>query len=264
MKPLAPDPRRPALERPSPPRTGPAPRPRRRKPASNPPTRCNPARARRTPLAHRLCAERRLPGVPAHAGCLGTGTAAAGLAEHRRDSRRPGRQADLELHRGARARIRSASCATHGGSPATSMPARGPRCGRRSGIDLTRKGDVDLMTQWAPGPDRTWRPSARQCPPWWVRPATRSAPALSPARPTAGATTCTRRVEPERYEQQIRLFNSIVPFRTLGVVYEDTAEGVACRAGRVQRVAGERGFRVIPCQARTSGIGGRQLNVLTC
>ena len=132
---------------------------------------------------------------------------------------------------------------------------------------LTRKGDVDLMIAMG-----TWagQDMAAIGPP--VPTVVGSASDPVGAGIVASATDSGRdnlhaRVEPERYEQQIRLFNSIVPFRTLGVVYEDTAEGRGYAAlDALQRVAGERGFRVIPCQARTSGIGApqAQLNVLTC
>ena len=43
----------------------------------------------------------------------------------------------------------------------------------------------------------------------------------------SGRDNLHARVEPERYEQQIRLFNSIVPFRTLGVVTRTPPRGVA-------------------------------------
>ena len=120
---------------------------------------------------------------------------------------------------------------------------------------LTRKGDVDLMIAMG-----TWagQDMAAIGPP--VPTVVGSASDPVGAGIVASATDSGRdnlhaRVEPERYEQQIRLFNSIVPFRTLGVVTRTPPRGVATPRWTLQRVAGERGFRVIPCQARTSGIG---------
>ncbi len=58
------------------------------------------------------------------------------------------------------------------------------------------------------------------------------------------------KVEPERYQRQLRLFNDIVPFGRLGVVYEDSAEGRTFGGvGAVEEVARERGFEVVACHA---------------
>ncbi|MBP6705874.1 MAG: hypothetical protein KA134_01165 [Achromobacter sp.] len=132
---------------------------------------------------------------------------------------------------------------------------------------LTRQGDVDLMIAMG-----TWagQDMAAIGPPVPTVVGSASDPVgagIVASAADSGRENLHARVEPERYEQQIRLFNSIVPFRTLGVVYEDTAEGRGYAAlDALRRVAGERGFRVVPCQARTSGVGApqAQLNVLTC
>lgn len=63
------------------------------------------------------------------------------------------------------------------------------------------------------------------------------------------------KVEPERYQRQLRLFHDIVPFSRLGMVYEDTKEGRSF-AGleAVREVALERGFEVVECHAPFSDI----------
>ncbi|CUR74191.1 hypothetical protein HMPREF0005_03217 [Achromobacter xylosoxidans C54] len=132
---------------------------------------------------------------------------------------------------------------------------------------LTRTADVDLMIAMG-----TWagQDMAAIGPPVPTVVGSASDPVsagIVASAADSGRENLHARVEPERYEQQIRLFNSIVPFKTLGVVYEDTAEGRGYAAlDALQRVASERGFRLVHCQTRTSGIDAQQaqLNVLTC
>jgi ABC-type uncharacterized transport system substrate-binding protein len=56
------------------------------------------------------------------------------------------------------------------------------------------------------------------------------------------------RVDPDRYKRQVRLFNDIVGFHRLGIVYEDTVAGRSYAAvDDVEQVAKERGFTIVPC-----------------
>lgn len=83
----------------------------------------------------------------------------------------------------------------------------------------------------------------------------------------SGRENLHARVQPEKYEQQLRLFHDIVPFKTIGVVYEDSVEGRGYAAlGALDRVATERGFRVVPCLAHTTDVSSAfaQLSVFTC
>lgn len=64
------------------------------------------------------------------------------------------------------------------------------------------------------------------------------------------------RVDPTRYERQIRLFHEIIGFTRLGIVYEtDTVDG-RTYAGieAVQRVASERHFQIEVCHAPFSNV----------
>ncbi len=71
----------------------------------------------------------------------------------------------------------------------------------------------------------------------------------------SGQDNLHAKVEPERYERQIRLFHDIVGFKRLGVVYEDSPEGRTFAAmDAVERVAKERGFQVVACNAPFSNI----------
>lgn len=58
------------------------------------------------------------------------------------------------------------------------------------------------------------------------------------------------RVDPTRYERQIRIFHDIVGFTRLGVVYTDTVDGRAFAAlADIRKVAKEKNFEIVPCQA---------------
>lgn len=60
------------------------------------------------------------------------------------------------------------------------------------------------------------------------------------------------RVDPFRYERQIRVFHDIIGFRSLGVAYEDTPDGRSHAAmDVVRKVAEERGFEIVECHTRS-------------
>lgn len=67
------------------------------------------------------------------------------------------------------------------------------------------------------------------------------------------------KVEPERYERQIRLFHDIVPFQKLGLVYEDSPEGRTFAAyDAVKGVAQDRGFEIVECHAPFSNVSQQE------
>lgn len=71
----------------------------------------------------------------------------------------------------------------------------------------------------------------------------------------SGRDNLHARVEPERYQRQLRLFREIVPFNTLGLVYEDSEAGRSYAAlSAVQQVGAELGFDVVHCHAQSSNI----------
>ncbi|MCB1743901.1 MAG: ABC transporter substrate-binding protein [Gammaproteobacteria bacterium] len=60
------------------------------------------------------------------------------------------------------------------------------------------------------------------------------------------------RVDPNRYERQVRLFHDIIGFKKLGVAFEDTPDGRAYAAmDMVEAVAKEKGFEVVSCHTRS-------------
>jgi ABC-type uncharacterized transport system substrate-binding protein len=70
----------------------------------------------------------------------------------------------------------------------------------------------------------------------------------------SGLDHVTARVDPKRYLRQIRMFHRITRFKTLGVAYEDTEEGLLYSAmAEVNQVAKERGFKVNTCKVVPPG-----------
>src|SRR5690606_7373235 len=63
------------------------------------------------------------------------------------------------------------------------------------------------------------------------------------------------RIEPERYQRQLRLFHEIVGFESMGIVYENSEEGRSYAAlAAAEQVAKEQGFRLEHCHAPSTGI----------
>jgi len=74
-------------------------------------------------------------------------------------------------------------------------------------------------------------------------------------------------VEPERYERQLRVFHEVVPFKRLGIVFENTPEGKTYSAlSAARQVARERGFALVTCHAPWNNVALSQAtqNVLDC
>ncbi|WP_163340343.1 ABC transporter substrate binding protein [Desulfopila sp. IMCC35008] len=66
----------------------------------------------------------------------------------------------------------------------------------------------------------------------------------------SGRANIYANIDPERYMRQLFLFHSIFDFKSLGVVYEDSPRGRnICSLKKIQEVARERKFTIIPCYA---------------
>jgi ABC-type uncharacterized transport system substrate-binding protein len=71
----------------------------------------------------------------------------------------------------------------------------------------------------------------------------------------SGLDNLNARVSPERYTQQVRLFHDIIPFKKLGLIYENTPEGRTYSAlDNVKEVARELQFELVTCEAPFSGL----------
>jgi ABC-type uncharacterized transport system substrate-binding protein len=71
----------------------------------------------------------------------------------------------------------------------------------------------------------------------------------------SGADNIHARVDPFRYERQIKIFHDIIGFQKLGVAYEDTEAGRSYAAiDNVEKVSQELGFEIVRCFARSDGV----------
>lgn len=78
---------------------------------------------------------------------------------------------------------------------------------------------------------------------------------ISASAQDSGLDHVHARCDPTRYIRQLRLFNRLVNFRTMGVVYENSVEGRTYAAiDDINQVAAERGFSVVTCEAPFSDI----------
>src|SRR3546814_693504 len=90
---------------------------------------------------------------------------------------------------------------------------------------------------------------------------------ISDSAADSGRDNLHARIEPERYQRQVRLFHEIVPFKELGIVYEDTDAGRSYAAvAAVEQVGQELGFTIKHCHAQSSSISTEQAidNALKC
>ena len=90
---------------------------------------------------------------------------------------------------------------------------------------------------------------------------------LSDSEHDSGRDNMHTRIEPERYQRQLRLFHEIVEFDTLGIVYEDSEEGRSYAAlAAAEQVAQELNFRLEHCHAPSANIAMDQAvnNAVNC
>ncbi|MCC2597569.1 hypothetical protein LKR43_14630 [Pusillimonas sp. MFBS29] len=90
---------------------------------------------------------------------------------------------------------------------------------------------------------------------------------ISDSATDSGRDNLHTRIEPERYQRQVRLFHEIVPFKELGIVYEDSEAGRSYGAvAAVEQVGQELGFKIRHCHAQSNSMTTEQAidNALQC
>jgi ABC-type uncharacterized transport system substrate-binding protein len=133
---------------------------------------------------------------------------------------------------------------------------------------LTGKNDIDLMIAmgtWAgqdlAGPENTKVP---------VVVGSTSDPigaGIIASAEDSGKDNIHAKVEPARYQRQVQIFNDIIPFGKLGIVYSETTEGRTYGGvDAVEEVAKERGFDIVRCDAPYTDLPQDQVEkgVLDC
>jgi len=135
---------------------------------------------------------------------------------------------------------------------------------------LNRKKDIDLMLAMGTWAGQDLANNEHSVPTIVLSTSNPVASKISKSISDSGYDHLNARVDPTRYERQVRIFYDIFRFKRLGVVLEkDTIEGRSYAAiDDIEKVAGEKGFKVITCNAPFSGSGisneEAQRSVLKC
>jgi ABC-type uncharacterized transport system substrate-binding protein len=132
---------------------------------------------------------------------------------------------------------------------------------------LAERNDIDLMIAMGTWAGQDMRALGPTVPTIVGSTSDPVAAGISDSAQDSGRENLHARIEPERYQRQVQLFREIVPFKTLGVVYEDSHEGRTYAAvPAVEQVGRELGFTVEHCHAVSSSVSTDDAtqNALAC
>lgn len=117
------------------------------------------------------------------------------------------------------------------------------------------KGDLDLMIAMGTWAGQDMRALGPPIPTVVGSTSDAVAAGIADSAQDSGRDLLHARVEPERYQRQLRLFHEIVPFKTLGLVYEDSVAGrTYAGVAAAEQVSRELGFRIVGCNAPSSSV----------
>ncbi|MBF6616713.1 MAG: hypothetical protein ITG07_08315 [Candidimonas sp.] len=131
------------------------------------------------------------------------------------------------------------------------------RAGVREAIALRveKQGDLDLIIAMGTWAGQDMRAIGPPIPTVVASTSDPVAAGIVDSPADSGRENLHARVEPERYQRQVRLFRDIVPFQSLGIVYEDSEAGRTYAAlSAVEQVGGELNFKIVPCHAQSSSV----------
>lgn len=124
---------------------------------------------------------------------------------------------------------------------------------------LNTAGDIDLMIAMGTWAGQDLARSAVNVPTIVASTSDPIASGIIDSAEDSGHDHVHAKVEPQRYERQVRLFHDIVPYRSLGVVYENSPEGRTFGGvDAVEAMARELGFSVQNCNAPFSDVTAEQ------
>lgn len=133
---------------------------------------------------------------------------------------------------------------------------------------LNRKKDIDLMLAMGTWAGQDLANNDHSVPAIVISTSNPIASKISKSVNDSGYDHLNARVDPTRYERQVRIFYDIFKFKRLGVVLEKyTIEGRSYAAiDDIEKVAKEKGFKVITCNAPFSGVSKEEAqgSVLKC
>jgi ABC-type uncharacterized transport system substrate-binding protein len=113
--------------------------------------------------------------------------------------------------------------------------------------EILRRNDYDMvfaLGTWA-GQDMKTMPPEMQIPAVVMDVSDSLGAKIVNSNEDSGRNNLTARVDPLRYQRQLRMFHDIIGFQKLGMAYEDTVEGKSYAAvSDVEAIAGEREFTI--------------------
>ena len=120
---------------------------------------------------------------------------------------------------------------------------------------LNSKGDIDLVIAMGTWAGQDMRELGPPVPTIVGSVSDAIASGIADSQHDSGRDNLHARIEPERYQRQLRLFHEIVGFDSLGLVYEDSEEGRSYGAvAAAEQVARELNFRLEHCHAPSANI----------
>lgn len=133
---------------------------------------------------------------------------------------------------------------------------------------LNRKKDIDLMLALGTWAGQDLANNEHSVPAIVMSTSNPVASKIAKNVSDSGYDHLNARVDPTRYERQVRIFYDIFKFKRLGVVLEkDTVEGRSYAAiDDIEKVAREKSFKIITCNAPFSGVSKEEAlnSVLKC
>lgn len=132
---------------------------------------------------------------------------------------------------------------------------------------LTQVGDIDLMIAMGTWAGQDLRIEGLDVPVVIGSTSDPIAAGIIDSADNSGMEHIHAKVEPDRYQLQVRLFHDIIGFQRLGIVYADTIEGRTYGAvDAVEEVAAERNFEIVSCNAPYANLSQDivEQNVIDC
>ncbi|MFW7341082.1 ABC transporter substrate binding protein [Pollutimonas sp. H1-120] len=132
---------------------------------------------------------------------------------------------------------------------------------------IRQRGDIDLMIAMGTWAGQDMRTIGPPVPTVVGSTSDPLAAGISDSAEDSGRDNLHTRIEPDRYQRQVRLFREIVPFKKLGIVYEDSEAGRTYAAVEAaEQVGKELGFAVQHCHAQSSSVSTETAvaNALQC
>ncbi|MCA1945566.1 MAG: ABC transporter substrate-binding protein [Desulfovibrio sp.] len=124
---------------------------------------------------------------------------------------------------------------------------------------LTQKKDIDLMFAMGTWAGQDLANNAHTTPTLVMSASDPIGAKIIPSVDDSGLDHLNARVDPTRYQRQVRLFHDIIGFKKLGVVYENTVAGRSYAAlDDVTLVAQERGIELVTCTAELEAVNTGQ------